>query len=204
MILSSHLVSDLERVCDYLIVLVASRVRVAGDGRRPARQPPPAHRRPPRRGRPARRRRGDRGQPHRPAVDLHRAQRRPDRRPGLDRRTAHPRRPGAGLHVAGRQPRTGPHWRAPDDLVHLAPVPRPGLRSPRSAWSRSASCCSSAPAASPTCTPTCAACHSDCATAIDNFLAQVRASASGTVYSRQPGRHVRAACPDRACSGVRR
>lgn len=30
-ILSSHLVSDLERVCDYLVVLVASRVRVAGD-----------------------------------------------------------------------------------------------------------------------------------------------------------------------------
>lgn len=30
-ILSSHLVSDLERVCDYLIVLVASRVRIAGD-----------------------------------------------------------------------------------------------------------------------------------------------------------------------------
>ncbi|MGW1058180.1 hypothetical protein [Micromonospora rubida] len=30
-ILSSHLVSDLERVCDYLIVLTASRVRVAGD-----------------------------------------------------------------------------------------------------------------------------------------------------------------------------
>jgi ABC-2 type transport system ATP-binding protein len=30
-VLSSHLVSDLERVCDYLIVLVASRVRLAGD-----------------------------------------------------------------------------------------------------------------------------------------------------------------------------
>ncbi len=30
-ILSSHLVSDLERVCDYLIILVASRVRLAGD-----------------------------------------------------------------------------------------------------------------------------------------------------------------------------
>jgi ABC-2 type transport system ATP-binding protein len=29
-VLSSHLVSDLERVCDYLIVLVDSRVRVAG------------------------------------------------------------------------------------------------------------------------------------------------------------------------------
>jgi ABC-2 type transport system ATP-binding protein len=30
-ILSSHLVSDLERVCDYLIVLVESRVRIAGE-----------------------------------------------------------------------------------------------------------------------------------------------------------------------------
>jgi ABC-2 type transport system ATP-binding protein len=30
-IMSSHLVADLERVCDYLIVLVASRVRVAGE-----------------------------------------------------------------------------------------------------------------------------------------------------------------------------
>ena len=29
-VVSSHLISDLERVCDYLIVLVASRVRVAG------------------------------------------------------------------------------------------------------------------------------------------------------------------------------
>ena len=29
--MSSHLVADLERVCDYLIVLVASRVRVAGE-----------------------------------------------------------------------------------------------------------------------------------------------------------------------------
>jgi ABC-2 type transport system ATP-binding protein len=30
-VLSSHLVADLERVCDYLVVLVASRVAVAGD-----------------------------------------------------------------------------------------------------------------------------------------------------------------------------
>jgi ABC-2 type transport system ATP-binding protein len=29
-VLSSHLISDLERACDYLIVLVDSRVRVAG------------------------------------------------------------------------------------------------------------------------------------------------------------------------------
>jgi len=30
-VLSSHLVADLERICDYLVVLVASRVRVAGE-----------------------------------------------------------------------------------------------------------------------------------------------------------------------------
>jgi ABC-2 type transport system ATP-binding protein len=30
-VLSSHLFSDLERVCDHLIVLVASRVQLAGD-----------------------------------------------------------------------------------------------------------------------------------------------------------------------------
>ncbi len=30
-VLSSHLVADLERVCDYLVLLVASRIRVAGD-----------------------------------------------------------------------------------------------------------------------------------------------------------------------------
>jgi ABC-2 type transport system ATP-binding protein len=30
-VLSSHLVADLERVCDYLIILVASRVRLAGE-----------------------------------------------------------------------------------------------------------------------------------------------------------------------------
>jgi ABC-2 type transport system ATP-binding protein len=30
-VLSSHLVSDLERTCDYLVVLVASRVQLAGD-----------------------------------------------------------------------------------------------------------------------------------------------------------------------------
>jgi ABC-2 type transport system ATP-binding protein len=29
-VLSSHLISDIERVCDYLIVLTASRVRIAG------------------------------------------------------------------------------------------------------------------------------------------------------------------------------
>jgi ABC-2 type transport system ATP-binding protein len=30
-VLSSHLVADVERVCDYLVILVSSRVQVAGD-----------------------------------------------------------------------------------------------------------------------------------------------------------------------------
>jgi len=30
-LLSSHLVADIERVCDYLVVLVSSRVQVAGE-----------------------------------------------------------------------------------------------------------------------------------------------------------------------------
>jgi ABC-2 type transport system ATP-binding protein len=30
-VLSSHLIADLERVCDYLIVLVGSRVQIVGD-----------------------------------------------------------------------------------------------------------------------------------------------------------------------------
>ena len=43
-VLSSHLVSDVERACDYLVVLVDSRVQVAGDIERAAGHPPPADR----------------------------------------------------------------------------------------------------------------------------------------------------------------
>lgn len=35
-VLSSHLVGDLERVCDYMVVMVASQVRLSGRGRRTA------------------------------------------------------------------------------------------------------------------------------------------------------------------------
>ena len=48
--LSSHLVADLERVCDYLIVLVASRVQLAGDVDELLADAPPAHRPAPRPG----------------------------------------------------------------------------------------------------------------------------------------------------------
>ena len=89
-VLSSHLVADLERVCDYLVVLVASRVQVAGDVDEllathhrltgPRRDPAsPA-------GRPAR----HRGEPHRPAEHAARPHRRArsSTRPGPSSRSA--------------------------------------------------------------------------------------------------------------------
>jgi len=45
-VLSSHLVADLERVCDYLIVLIGSQVRVAGPVDELLAAHPPAHRPP--------------------------------------------------------------------------------------------------------------------------------------------------------------
>ena len=105
-VLSSHLVADLERVCDYLIVLVASRVQLAGEVDQllathhlltgPRRDPatPPD--------RPAR----HLGQPHRPADHADRAHRRPDPRPRLDRVAGRPGGPGPRLHE--------PHAPAPE------------------------------------------------------------------------------------------
>ena len=43
-LLSSHVVSDLERVCDHVVVLVDSEVRVEGDVESLLEQPPPADR----------------------------------------------------------------------------------------------------------------------------------------------------------------
>ena len=53
-VLSSHLVADLERVCDHLIVSAASRVRSPGRSTPPG-HPPPADRAPPGRTAPLRR-----------------------------------------------------------------------------------------------------------------------------------------------------
>ena len=98
-VLSSHLVSDVERACDYLVVLVDSRVQVAGDIEHllathhrltgPRRDPET----------PARRPAGHHGEPHRPAVDLPRPHRRADPRPGLGGQRAHPRGPRPRLHA---------------------------------------------------------------------------------------------------------
>src|SRR4029453_11310966 len=124
-VLSSHLVSDLERVCDHLIVLVASRVRLAGDidtllatHRRlvgppaapaplppgPPGQPPPPP--PPHKGAPP--------QPHRAPDHAPGPHRGPDLRPGLDRRRDRPRGPRPGLHgPAGSRSRSPPHAGGP-------------------------------------------------------------------------------------------
>ena len=118
-LLSSHLLADLERVCDYLIVLHAGAVQLAGDvddlvaehrqlvGPRDAGRP---H---------SRRRRRRPGQPHRPAVDAAGADRRSRHRPGLDGARREPGRPDPGLprrdQTAGQPRRVGS-----DGMIWLA------------------------------------------------------------------------------------
>ena len=65
--LSSHLVADLERVCDYLVVLVASKVQVAGEVSELLVIAPPAFRGPPGPGQPASEPGSHRGKPYRQA-----------------------------------------------------------------------------------------------------------------------------------------
>ena len=127
--LSSHLVSDLERVCDYLIVLVASPGAGRRGRRRPARHPPPAHRAAPRPGHAAGRAAGGRGEPHRPAEHARRPHRRADPRPGLDGRARSAWRTWSWPTWPGRTaPRRRPALEVRDDLADLAPVPRPRPR----------------------------------------------------------------------------
>src|SRR5438034_7392676 len=66
-VLSSHVLAELERVADYLILLSRGRVQVAGEVAGPARLPPPADR-PGRRGRQIRRTAGG-ACPARPGAD---------------------------------------------------------------------------------------------------------------------------------------
>ena len=128
-VLSSHLVSDLERVCDYLVVLVDSRVRSPATSTRcwppttgsPARAatPPPC---------PADQQVISASHTDRQTT-LAGPHRRPDPRPRLDRQPAQPGGPRPGLHgQAAPTPATttDPPWRYSDDLADLAPVPRPG------------------------------------------------------------------------------
>ena len=89
-VLSSHLVADLQRVCDYLIVLVASRVQIAGEVKRPVGLASPSVRAAPRAAQPPREPAGHHGKPHgqteQPADPDRRAG--PETQPGPSRRSA--------------------------------------------------------------------------------------------------------------------
>ena len=102
-VLSSHLVADLERVCDYVIVLVGSRVRRRRAGRGAARHSSPAVRPAPGPGHAAGRAANHLGQPHRRADHPAGARQRPGAGPGLDGLRGRPGGPGAGLHEPGRR-----------------------------------------------------------------------------------------------------
>jgi hypothetical protein len=103
-ILSSHLVPDLERVCDYLIGLVASRVQLAGETEELSSSttglsaPAVRHR-------PVPGGSSDPGRAIRPGIRVPRAQRRRTARRGLVRRAPRPGRPAADLHGTRRGPR---------------------------------------------------------------------------------------------------
>jgi len=100
-VLSSHLVADLERVCDYLVVLVASRVRVTGEGQRAAGLASPAVRAAPRPRRPPRGPGSHRGKPHRQAEHPPGPYGPAGSRPVLDRHAGESGGPGARLHEPG-------------------------------------------------------------------------------------------------------
>ena len=137
-VLSSHLVADLERVCDYLVVLVDSRVHVAGDvddllathrrltgpRRDPASMPPT--------------RRSSR--PATPTAEhVARAHRGSDPRSRLDRGGGQPRRPRPRLHGPRQTPDLGHArgWGRSVIRLLVAPVPYAGVhRRSRSARRR--------------------------------------------------------------------
>ena len=104
-VLSSHLVADIERVCDHLILLASSRVQLCGDIEGLLERAPGARR-------PAEGHDGDRTGPHRradrtdrPADHDARPAERPGRRPGVGSRRRQPGGTCARLHGGRRGPR---------------------------------------------------------------------------------------------------
>ena len=125
-IMSSHSLADVERVCDHLVVLAGGRVRVDGPvdellathkvltGHGTCACALPA-------GRPG----ADRGAPHRPADDGDGAHARSRARPALGRVRRRPRGARARVHVDARRPRPRRpgSWRWARDLARVASVP---------------------------------------------------------------------------------
>ena len=102
-VLSSHLIADIERVCDHLILLAESRVQLCGDTETPARAAPDPDR-------PAQGHDGDRadarhraGRHHRAADHAAGQAERPGDRSRLGRRGTEPGGDSARLHEPGRR-----------------------------------------------------------------------------------------------------
>ena len=100
-VLSSHLIADLERVCDYLVLLVASRVQLAGEITAAARDTSPPVWSPPGPALLALQLRGHRREPHRKAEHVPRTHEPADSRSGMDRQAGHARRAGTCVHGPG-------------------------------------------------------------------------------------------------------
>ena len=134
-VIASHVIADIERVCDHIVLLTGGSVRLEGNVEAAARLAPhpdgpaPAARRDPRRAR-------DRARaPQRPPADAARARRRPDRRSVLDGRARRPRGAAARLHGAGApahasSPRRGSRC---DGMGDVAPAPGAARRRARPA-----------------------------------------------------------------------
>ena len=126
-LLSSHVVSDLERVCDHLVVLVDSAGARRRRRRRAARHPPSADG-PAATRRDARRPADHLGQPHRPTDHAAScAPSRPILDPAWTVSRLGSRGPRARLHGRhGVRAAPAPCSRCCDDLADLAAVPHPG------------------------------------------------------------------------------
>ena len=175
-VLSSHIVADLERVCDHLVILSQAQTLLAGADRRGRRQPPAADR-------PAQRSRGGRPRPRRDprvphgAADVAaRARERPRVRLAAGSSTTSTWRRSCSpiSATAARRACATRRWR--DDLAQLAPAAHRGADRGRACSPCSPRCSSRPGSRWPRRTTTTGsrlprrAAPSRCETAIESFL----------------------------------